>query len=65
MFMILLNVKACLPFPDLSHDMFIFFFLNGNINVYPKCKKLDEVRAKIFAVLGCYTALIGSNIPEK
>jgi hypothetical protein len=63
--MILLNVKACLLFPDLNHDMIIFFFFNGNIKVYPKCKKLDKVRTKIIAVLGCYTALIGSNIPEK
>ena len=65
MFMILLNVKTCLPFCDSSRDMIIFFFLNGNIKVYPKCKKLDKVRTKIFAVLGCYTALIGSDIPEK
>jgi len=63
--MILLNVKTCLPFCDSSRDMIIFFFLNGNIKVYPKCKKLDKVRTKIFAVLGCYTALIGSDIPEK
>lgn len=60
MFVILLNVKACLPFPDLSYDMVVFLFFNGNIKVYSKYKKLDKVRAKIFAV-----ALIGSNIPEK
>jgi hypothetical protein len=60
MFVILLNVKACLPFPDLSYDMVVFLFVNGNIKVYSKYKKLDKVRAKIFAV-----ALIGSNIPEK
>jgi len=65
MFMILLNVRACLPFRDLSRDMIIFFFFNENIKVYSKCEKLDKVRAKIFVVLGCYTALIGSNIPEK
>jgi len=63
--MILFNARACLPFRDLSRDMIIFFFFNENIKVYSKCEKLDKVRAKIFDVLRCYTALIGSNIPEK
>jgi hypothetical protein len=63
--MTLLNVKACLPFSDLSHDMIIFFFLMEILRYTQNVRSLTNSGLISLLFWDGNIALIGSNIPEK